>query len=303
MFDMSTPKESVADKYKIGKILGKGGFATVRRCLEKSTGKKYACKVITLPSLSETRRKGDPPNTSTREDIVQEINILVGLKHKNVTYLKEYFEEKDKVYLVMELVEGGELLDELAEQGSYSENDARRCFQQVLEGIQYLHSKNVTHRDLTLENLLLGEKGKLDTIKICDFGLSKQTAEEQAMDTICGSPQYVAPEVLSAVGGHYGKACDLWSAGVILFCMLGGYHPFESDHDYLLFKKIQEGSFEFHPEMWEEISPDAKSLIMRLLTKDPKARITAVEALKHPWMTRKASSKMLLSSKSFIRPK
>jgi serine/threonine protein kinase len=122
------------------------------------------------------------------------------------------------------------------------------------------------------------------------------------METICGSPQYVAPEVLQAVEGFkYGKECDLWSAGVILFCLLGGYHPFESDHEPVLFKKIQSGSFAFDDPLWDDISPDAKDLFKQLLTKDPRIRITAAKALKHPWMTRNASSKMLLSSKSFRR--
>eukprot|EP00959_Pyramimonas_sp_CCMP1952_P090391 1892322-Pyramimonas_sp.AAC.1 len=231
------------DQYSVGKILGRGGFATVKLCTEKATGKQYACKVMQLPSPAKPGSK-DTSNDSTREDVFYEINVLCGLIHPNVTVLKEYFEEGNLVYLVMELVKGGELLEALMDKGFYSEEDTRNCFKQLLEGIEYLHSKNVAHRDLKLENLLLTEQGKIDNIKIADFGLSKQ--QEAAMETICGSPQYVAPEILTAQQGvKYGKEVDLWSAGVILFMLLSGYPPFYDENEPMLFRKIQKAHFEF----------------------------------------------------------
>eukprot|EP00976_Prorocentrum_cordatum_P051551 1040838-Prorocentrum_minimum.AAC.1 len=287
------------DQYSVGKILGRGGFATVKLCTEKATGKQYACKVMQLPSPAKPGSK-DTSNDSTREDVFYEINVLCGLIHPNVTVLKEYFEEGNLVYLVMELVKGGELLEALMDKGFYSEEDTRNCFKQLLEGIEYLHSKNVAHRDLKLENLLLTEQGKIDNIKIADFGLSKQ--QEAAMETICGSPQYVAPEILTAQQGvKYGKEVDLWSAGVILFMLLSGYPPFYDENEPMLFRKIQKAHFEFDDPVWEEVSDQAKNLIAQLLTADPRTRLTATQALAHPWVGAKAKNVLLKGTMNNIK--
>jgi len=270
----------------------------VKLCTEKLTGRQYACKVMHLPS--PTKAGGAASNDSSREDIFYEINVLCGLKHVNVTVLKEYFEEGNQVYLVMELVKGGELLEALMDKGYYSEEDTRNCFKQLLEGIEYLHSKNVAHRDLKLENLLLTEKGKIDNIKIADFGLSKQ--QEAAMETICGSPQYVAPEILTAQQGvKYGKEVDLWSAGVILFMLLSGYPPFYDENEPMLFRKIQKAHFEFDDPVWEEVSDEAKNLITQLLTADPRERLTATRALAHPWVNAKAKNVLLKGTMNNIK--
>mmetsp|Transcript_47296 Transcript_47296/g.90280 ORF Transcript_47296/g.90280 Transcript_47296/m.90280 type:complete len:325 (-) Transcript_47296:800-1774(-) len=273
--------DNLRDKYKLGKTLGSGAFSTVKLAIDKQDGTQYACKVMELPP------PGQPANDEdfTREEIFYEIKLLCGLKHANVVFLKEYFEEKDRVYLICELLRGGELLDALIEKGTYTEGDARLCFIQLTKGIQYLHSKHVVHRDIKLENLLLQEPEDISRIKIADFGLAKKSIVS-GMQTVCGSPQYVAPEILAAERGHmYGPEVDLWSAGVVLYCILVGYPPFYDENEPMLFRKIKLGQFSFSGAEWEAISDSAKDLIKRLLTTDPKKRITPEQVMEHPWIT------------------
>ncbi|KAK9818047.1 hypothetical protein WJX72_006277 [[Myrmecia] bisecta] len=271
----------VRDIYKLGKTLGTGGFAIVKLATDKQTSEEYACKIMALPE--ESAKAGD--NENTREDIFKEIDILVGLNHENVIFLKEYFEEGNKVYLITELLTGGELLDAVLERGSYNEADARYCFVQLLRGIEYLHTKNVVHRDLKLENLLLATPDDITKIKIADFGLAKKAAES-AMDTICGTPQYVAPEVIQGIPGLiYNAAVDLWSAGVVLFILLGGYPPFYDESEPALFEQIRKGHYTFDDPVWDTITEPAKDLIRKLLAVDPRKRLTASQALKHKWIT------------------
>ncbi|KAK9801988.1 hypothetical protein WJX73_007147 [Symbiochloris irregularis] len=269
------------DVYKIGKTLGTGGFAVVKLATNKQTGEEYAVKIMNLPDVSHQPAND---NENTREDIFKEIDILVGMEHENVLNLKEYYEEGGKVYLITEVLYGGELLDAVLERGSYSEADARLCFVQLLKGITYLHSKGVVHRDLKLENLLLANQKDMTRIKIADFGLAKKAAET-AMDTICGTPQYVAPEVIQGTPGlMYGKGVDLWSAGVVLFILLGGYPPFFDESEPALFNQIRKGSFTFDDPVWDTITADAKNLISSLLSVDASKRLTAEQALNHPWI-------------------
>ena len=190
---------SVRDVYKIGKTLGTGGFSVVKLATDRETQEVWACKIMTLPPPG--RKAGD--GESTREDILKEIDILMSLKHPHVIFLKEYFEEPGRVYVIMEYLGGGELLDALLnkEKGAdgldahYSESDARLIFKQLVAGVKYMHDIGIVHRDLKLENLLLAKKGDIRSIKIADFGLAKKQAQAQ-LSTICGTPQYVAPEVI-----------------------------------------------------------------------------------------------------------
>lgn len=247
---------------------------------DKANGKEYAVKIMNLPELSHQPASD---NENTREDIFKEIDILVGMDHENVLNLTEYYEEGGKVYLITEVLWGGELLDAVLERGSYSEADARQCFVQLLRGIEYLHEKGVVHRDLKLENLLLAKQNDITHIKIADFGLAKKAAE--SMDTICGTPQYVAPEVIQGTPGlMYGKGVDLWSAGVVLFILLGGYPPFFDENEPALFNQIRKGHFNFDDPVWDTITPDAKDLISQLLTVDATKRLSATEALQHKWV-------------------
>lgn len=253
----------------------------MKLCTHRQTGQQYACKVMSLPPPG----KAPGSNDNTREDIFKEIDIHLGLEHPNVIFLKEYFEEADKVYLIMELLEGGELLEAVLEKGHYSEDDARICFVQIMKGIMYLHNRGIVHRDLKLENLLLVAPKDISQIKIADFGLAKNAAAN-AMTTVCGTPQYVAPEVIR--GGRnvqYGPACDLWSMGVILFILLGGYPPFYDESEPRLFDKIRKGKYDFNDKVWTAISPEAKDLIKGLLVVDPSKRLTCEQVMAHPWIT------------------
>eukprot|EP01025_Chloroclados_australasicus_P018255 TRINITY_DN1946_c0_g2_i2.p1 TRINITY_DN1946_c0_g2~~TRINITY_DN1946_c0_g2_i2.p1 ORF type:complete len:675 (-),score=121.75 TRINITY_DN1946_c0_g2_i2:1748-3772(-) len=270
----------VRDCYKLGRTLGTGGFAVVKLAVDKITGEEYACKIMALPPVGV--RVGEDENS--REDIFKEIDILCGLEHENVVYLKEYFEENNKVYLITELLLGGELLEAVIERGTYSEADARTCFVQLLRGIRYLHQHKIVHRDLKLENLLLAAPDDITHVKIADFGLAKKVAEQQ-MQTICGTPQYVAPEIIMGNRDlEYGPAVDMWSAGVVLFILLGGYPPFYHESEAVLFEIIRKGLFKFDDPVWEEVSDQAKDLISKLLVVNPNKRLSAGEALQHPWL-------------------
>ncbi|GFR45998.1 hypothetical protein Agub_g7475 [Astrephomene gubernaculifera] len=267
------------DVYKLGKTLGTGGFSVVKLATDRATGVEYACKIMALPPVGQ--EVGE--NENTREDIFKEIDLLCGMNHENVIFLKEYFEEGNKVYLITELLTGGELLEAVLKRGSYSEAEARLCFVQVLRGIEYLHSKNVVHRDLKLENLLLAKQDDISLVKIADFGLAKHAVN--GMQTICGTPQYVAPEVIVGAKGHvYGPGVDMWSAGVVLYILLGGYPPFWSDSEPQLFDMIRKGKYSFGDPVWNKVSECAKDLIRKLLVVDPTKRLTATEALQHQFI-------------------
>jgi serine/threonine protein kinase len=191
----------------------------------------------------------------------------------------------------MEMLEGGELLDAVLEKGHYSEADARSCFLQIMRAIQYLHSRGIVHRDLKLENLLLVRKKDIGHIKIADFGLARRYMGASAMTTICGTPQYVAPEIIKGGPARYGPECDLWSAGVILFILLGGYPPFYDESEPRLFEKIRKGKFDFNDDVWSVVSADAKDVIRRLLVVDPAKRMTLQEVFEHPWCKSAADDK------------
>eukprot|EP00873_Tetraselmis_striata_P021284 jgi/Tetstr1/441548/TSEL_029777.t1 len=236
---------------------------------------------------------------STLDEIVNEVRILQQLgRHPALTYLKEYFLEADKVYMILELVPGGELLSALVERGSLPEEDARSILSTVLTGIAHLHHCGIAHRDLKLENLLLLDPSDITSVKIADFGLSSRMRRDRGMQTVCGTPMYVSPEALTLIDNDdrtegYGPECDLWACGIILFILLGGHPPFvetakdADDGCVRLFRQIQRGQYSFKDPVWELVSDEAKDLVKKFLVVDPKKRITAKEALQHPWFTGK----------------
>jgi hypothetical protein len=197
------------------------------------------------------------------------------------------------VYIVTELLKGGELLEALLERGAYSERDARTIFRPILEGIAYLHAKRITHRDLKLENLLLADKGDLSSVRIADFGLAKavfdSSDDPHAMRAVCGTPAYVAPEIITR--RVYTPAVDLWSAGVILYILLSGVVPFEDQDEKRLFAKISRGAYSLNGPEWVAVSSEAKRLVAGLMCLDPARRLTAAAALEHNWFLR-ASRKL-----------
>jgi len=268
---------TVEDKYDLKDVLGTGAFSQVRLAESKDDGQMYAVKIIDKKAL-----KG-------KEDSLEnEIRVLKRLKHPNIVALLEVFEDKTKVFLVMELVTGGELFDRIVEKGSYSEKDAADLIKQVLSAVAYMHEEGVVHRDLKPENLLYYSPDAESKIMISDFGLSKME-ESGVMATACGTPGYVAPEVLAQK--PYGKAVDVWSIGVISYILLCGYPPFYDENDANLFAQILKGEFEFDSPYWDDISEEAKDFIRSLMCVNVEHRLTCHTALEHCWITGKQSER------------
>merc|ERR1712079_305269 len=268
---------TVEDKYDMKDVLGTGAFSQVRLAECREDGHMYAIKIIDKKAL-----KG-------KEDSLEnEIRVLKRLDHRNVVKLLEAYESRTCVYLVMELVTGGELFDRIVEKGSYSEKDAADLIKQVLSAVAYMHEEGVVHRDLKPENLLYYSPDPDSKIMISDFGLSKME-ESGVMATACGTPGYVAPEVLAQK--PYGKAVDVWSIGVISYILLCGYPPFYDENDANLFAQILKGEFEFDSPYWDDISHEAKEFIRKLMSVDVDKRLNCEEALEHCWITGKQSER------------
>lgn len=262
----------VTEKYDVQSVLGRGAFSEVWKAQEKKTGQMVAIKVIDRKSL-----KGK------EEALQNEVAVLRRASHPNIVKMFEEFEDKTRVYLVIELVTGGELFDRIVDKGSYTEKDASDLVRQILEAVGYLHSIDVCHRDLKPENLLYFSPDEDSKIMISDFGLSKMGADVDQMATACGTPGYVAPEVLRRQ--KYGKPVDCWSIGVISYILLCGYPPFYDESDAHLFKQIMRGDYEFDSPYWDDISASAKEFISHYLQIDPGKRFTCSEGLAHPWIS------------------
>lgn len=229
------------DRYSLHETLGTGAFSEVKVGIDKTNGQKYAIKIV-----DRSKCKG-------KEDMIEtEVKILKMIRHENIVQLYDMYEFDHKIYLVMELVTGGELFDEIMKRGTFSERDAAAIVQKILLAVKYLHQVGIVHRDLKPENLLLSDNGTSPVIKISDFGLSKIFSESEMMKTACGTPGYVAPEVLRKRG--YGPQVDLWSLGVITYILLSGYPPFFDSSNTELFKKIMAGRFKFDRPWWDAIS-------------------------------------------------
>jgi len=219
----------------------------------------------------------------------REIDIMQKLDHKNIISLEEVYDEKDTIYLVMELVSGGELFDQIVTRGTYSENDAANIVRQILEAVDYMHANGIAHRDLKPENLLCsGDEN--NTIKVTDFGLSKDFGGA-SLRTSCGTPDYVAPEVLK--GHTYDNSVDVWSIGVITYILLCGFPPFYGNTDQQIFEKILRVEYDFPSPDWDNISPEAKQFIKSILIGEPTKRPSAAEALEAAWIKNQAPTKPL----------
>ncbi|EJD76692.1 calcium/calmodulin-dependent protein kinase type 1 [Loa loa] len=263
---------SIRDLYEFKDILGTGAFSKVFLAEQISEpGFLVAIKCIDKKAL-----KGK------EESLENEIKVLRKLRHSNIVQLYDTFDEKQYLYLVMELVTGGELFDRIVAKGSFTERDASILMRQVLEAAAFMHENGVVHRDLKPENLLYYDQTEDSKIMISDFGLSK-IDESGVMATACGTPGYVAPEVLQQK--PYGKAVDIWSIGVITYILLCGYPPFYDENDANLFAQIIRGEYEFDSPYWDEISESAKDFISHLMCCDPEQRYTCHQALAHPWIS------------------
>jgi len=208
--------------------------------------------------------------------------------HTHAQKCYDFFEEQGAFYVVLEFIEGGELFDRIVKKTCYNEKEARDTVYTILRAIKYCHDRNVVHRDLKPENLLLASKTDDANVKIADFGFAIQSQGNTSLKTQCGTPGYVAPEILN--GDPYGKAVDMWSIGVITYILLGGYPPFYDENQTNLYAKIRSAKYEFHPDYWGNVSNEAKDLIKGLLTLDPRNRLTAEKAINHPWLLADPSS-------------
>jgi serine/threonine-protein kinase Chk2 len=325
-YERGTPER----KYDVKKELGSGAFATVKLVINKATGQPFAMKVL-------DKKKVAMSSHSKRDTMQDEIELLSQIDHPHIVFMEEVFETDKELFLVLELVTGGELFDRIVTSGRLTERQARPLFRQMVSAVKYLHNKGIAHRDLKPENILLCRKRATSNlsadalaraktlvpaelaaadadatgddeewqVKLADFGLSRMVSEGSFMQTLAGTPQYVAPEVLSGVAPRdpnddsnddgddapkgYGKECDIWSLGVILFVMLSGTAPFDDEQQPKLFANICSGLFSFDAPCWGSISDSAKDLIRRMLCVDVKKRLSLDGVEKSDWLNPSAA--------------
>ncbi|XP_029636757.1 calcium/calmodulin-dependent protein kinase type II delta chain isoform X35 [Octopus sinensis] len=259
--------------YELKEELGKGAFSIVRRCVQKSTGLEFAAKIINTKKLS----------ARDHQKLEREARICRLLKHPNIVRLHDSIQDEGFHYLVFDLVTGGELFEDIVAREFYSEADASHCMQQILESVNYCHHHGIVHRDLKPENLLLASKAKGAAVKLADFGLAIEVnGDQQGWFGFAGTPGYLSPEVLRK--DPYGKPVDIWACGVILYILLVGYPPFWDEDQHRLYAQIKAGAYDYPSPEWDTVTPEAKNLINSMLTVNPAKRITASEALKHPWI-------------------
>ncbi|XP_010519611.1 PREDICTED: CBL-interacting serine/threonine-protein kinase 5-like [Tarenaya hassleriana] len=273
---MEEERRILFGKYEMGRLLGKGTFAKVYYGKQITGGESVAIKVINKNQVMKKQGMMD--------QIMREISIMRLVRHPNIVELKEVMATKTKIFFVMEYVRGGELFAKIAK-GKLAEDVARRYFQQLISAVDFCHSRGVSHRDLKPENLLLDENGDL---KVSDFGLSalpEQLLKDGLLHTRCGTPAYVAPEVLRKKG-YDGAKADIWSCGVILYALLSGFLPFQDENLMNMYRKIFKADFEFPP--W--ISSDARRLISKLLVTDPEKRISMPAIMRTPWFRKNFTS-------------
>mmetsp|Transcript_25961 Transcript_25961/g.54696 ORF Transcript_25961/g.54696 Transcript_25961/m.54696 type:complete len:451 (+) Transcript_25961:665-2017(+) len=274
--------DDIEQKYQIDShVLGSGHHGSVRQCMNRTTGVRYAVKTIDKSQLSVK------PGCLQRE-----ILLLDEMKHENVIELVDVFEDERYLHIVTDLCTGGELFDKIVERassntrgtGCFSEGEAARILHQLLTALQYLHRRNIVHRDIKPENILFQSSHPDSPIKIIDFGLARKhyaDRGEPPMRTVVGTPYYIAPDVLRK---SYDKACDLWSVGVIAYILFSGYPPFNGNNNNEVYESVKRGMYWFPQEDWKNVSVGARDFIHRLLQKDPRKRMTVEQALRHPWL-------------------
>ncbi|KAK4792255.1 hypothetical protein SAY86_022690 [Trapa natans] len=265
--------ENIKELYTLGRKLGQGQFGTTFLCLEKGTGKEFACKSILKRKLT---------TEEDVEDVRREIRIMHHLAgHPHIINIVDAFEDAVAVHVVMEICSGGELFDRIIQKGHYSEKQAAELARVIVGVVEQCHSLGVMHRDLKPENFLFVSHEEDSPLKTIDFGLSIFFKPGERFNDVVGSPYYVAPEVLRK---HYGRECDVWSAGVIIYILLSGVPPFWDETEQGIFEQVLQGDLDFESEPWPTISNGAKDLVRRMLVRDPKRRLTAHEVLSHPWV-------------------
>ncbi|KAL7982011.1 hypothetical protein Chor_001068, partial [Crotalus horridus] len=268
---------TILEKYKVGKVIGDGNFAVVKECIERSTRKEFALKII------------DKGKCCGKEHLIEnEVSILRRVKHPNIIMLVEEMDTATELYLVMELVKGGDLFDAITSSTKYTERDGSAMVYNLASALKYLHGLSIVHRDIKPENLLVCEyPDGTKSLKLGDFGLA--TVVEGPLYTVCGTPTYVAPEIIAETG--YGLKVDIWAAGVITYILLCGFPPFRSENNIQedLFDQILIGKLEFPSPYWDNITDSAKELISLMLQVNVEERYTAAQILNHPWVSDDAS--------------
>uniref|UniRef100_A0A8C8IHA4 Serine/threonine-protein kinase DCLK2 n=1 Tax=Oncorhynchus tshawytscha TaxID=74940 RepID=A0A8C8IHA4_ONCTS len=261
---------SIAERYKVGRTLGDGTFAVVKECVERCTGREYALKII-----NKGKCRG-------KEHMIQnEVSILRRVKHPNIVLLIEEMDTYSELYLVMELVKGGDLFDAITSSNKYTERDASGMLYNLASAIKYLHSLNIVHRDIKPENLLVYEhQDGSKSLKLGDFGLASLV--DGLLYLVCGTPTYVAPEIIAETG--YGLKVDIWAAGVITYILLCGFPPFSGEDQEILLDQILMGQLDFPSPSWDNVSVTAKELITGMLQVKVEQRYTALQVLDHPWV-------------------
>ena len=259
--------------------LGEGGFSDVYRVKSKRDGSEYAVKIMEKAGM----HKDDV------ESVYEEVRIMKLLQHPNIVKFIDFFDEGGKMYVVLEFLQGGALFDRVVERSKYSEGDARDLIYIFLTTLKFCHDHDIVHRDIKPENLLLASESNDFDVKIADFGLSAHVPKGKTLQQVCGTPQYLAPEMLGK-NVAYSKPVDMWAVGCIAFILLGGYQPFDDPNDNLkeIYNQIRKGKFEFKYG-FKRVSNEAKELIRALLTVNPQERMTVEQALAHPWVTRAKS--------------
>ncbi|ODV88515.1 hypothetical protein CANCADRAFT_17827, partial [Tortispora caseinolytica NRRL Y-17796] len=269
-------------KYAFGKTLGAGTFGVVKECMT-SDKKKYAVKIV----LKKTVR-------GREQMVIDELSMLQAVHHPNIISLIDWFESRDKYYIVTQLATGGELFDRICSKGKFTEVDAADTMREVIQAVAYLHNeKNIVHRDLKPENLLYLTPDEKSPIMIADFGIAAVLApgDDDSLTTMAGSFGYAAPEIIRRQG--HGKPCDVWSLGVITYTLLSGYLPYNSQTESEFLFEVEAGPVTFHEKYWTAVSPIAKDFVSSALQDDPKKRITCSEMLAHPWLNQSARTKAL----------
>ena len=272
---------SILTYYHLGRCIGKGNFSEVHIGVHRGTGERVAVKVVDTMKTEQFSKK----SRSVALNIDSEMEVLRSLCHPNIIKFFGMYRSPTNVHLVLEYADGGDLLNRILEKGCYSEEEGKVVFAQICAGVAYLHSRDICHRDLKPDNVLLTAAD--GTAKISDFGLARHASSqsENNFRTYCGTPHYFAPEMFKLqkqqVDG-YGKAVDVWSLGVILYIIVSGKPPFDDEN---LGEQVVNGIFEFDGPEFDCVSDNAKDLICRLMTVDPKLRLTCDEALRHVWLS------------------
>ena len=271
-------------------MLGEGAYGKVVKVRHKVSKVLRAMKIINKDKMSL--------GSEEEEALINEINVVKSLDHPNIMKVYEFFNKDNSLYIISELLSGGELLDKINEAGNLNEDVSSFLMKQIFSAVDFCHQKGIIHRDLKPENILIESEEEANkeffTVKIIDFGTSGKLKSGEMFNLTVGTPLYVSPEVLK---NKYNEKCDMWSCGVIMYMMLSGNPPFKGDNDEEIYQAVKEGKYNFDDEKWDEISGEAKDLIKNLLIKDMNKRYSAKKALSHPWITKHRRNKTLDKNK------